>query len=66
MEGKLMRGSDVGKILSKNGFKYLKQEGSHMKYIHNSGQHITVPNHKTIATGTLHSIQKKYFEIINL
>jgi predicted RNA binding protein YcfA (HicA-like mRNA interferase family) len=50
------------KIFEKLGYKIVSQRGSHikLKYICNKGIHtIIIPNHKTIAKGTLNDILSK-------
>jgi predicted RNA binding protein YcfA (HicA-like mRNA interferase family) len=45
------------KALAKLGYGFHRQKGSHIIVIHGTtGQMIAVPNHKTIAVGTLKSI----------
>ena len=51
--------SKLCKILEENGFKRIRQKGSHIimqKNIENSSITIPVPNHKEIKIGTLMSI----------
>lgn len=62
---KVMSADDVIKILTKNGFEFTRQKGSHMTFTHTTGRAIIVPAHKEIAKGTLGSIKKQYFDIIN-
>ena len=46
---------DVIRVLSKFGFEFISQRGSHMKY--SDGKRIVIiPNHSEIAKGTLKSI----------
>ena len=54
---KVMSGSDVAKVPEDNGWKLLRQKGSHRQYKKN---HIvcTVPMHSEIKAGTLSSIKK--------
>lgn len=54
----ILSGSDVCKILNKIGFEIDHQTGSHiiLRNIKSPHRRITVPNHKTIAKGTLRSI----------
>jgi predicted RNA binding protein YcfA (HicA-like mRNA interferase family) len=57
MAGKypILRPSDIISALSKKGFVYKSQKGSHTKY--SNGHRITIiPMHDTVARGTLKSI----------
>ena len=38
------------------GFKYKSQKGSHIKYVSESKRTVVIPNHDTVARGTLRSI----------
>jgi predicted RNA binding protein YcfA (HicA-like mRNA interferase family) len=52
-------GQEVVRFLEKLGYQILRQKGSHIRLrrITNLGEHnITIPNHKTIAKGTLNDI----------
>jgi predicted RNA binding protein YcfA (HicA-like mRNA interferase family) len=68
----LLSSGDVENILRKNGFKFLRQRGSHRQFvgvIEDRKRYVTVPaNRKEIAKGTLASIirqsglgRKKFF-----
>jgi predicted RNA binding protein YcfA (HicA-like mRNA interferase family) len=59
-----MSGAEVGKLLIKDGFELVRQKGSHIIYKHASGASIPVPNHKSLAQGTLNSIKKMHNNII--
>jgi predicted RNA binding protein YcfA (HicA-like mRNA interferase family) len=51
----ILRPNDIISALSKKGFVYKSQRGSHAKY--SNGHHITIiPMHDTVAKGTLKSI----------
>jgi predicted RNA binding protein YcfA (HicA-like mRNA interferase family) len=50
-----LSGADVVRALERVGFTVLRQSGSHMRLGKNDVR-VTVPNHKTIAPGTLKSI----------
>ncbi|WP_369685769.1 type II toxin-antitoxin system HicA family toxin [Ignavibacterium album] len=54
----ILSGKDVCKLLSKIGYEIDHQTGSHIILRNKNFPHrrITVPNHKTIAKGTLRSI----------
>ena len=57
MAGKypILRPQEIISALSKKGFIYKSQKGSHAKY--SDGHHITIiPIHATVARGTLKSI----------
>ena len=47
--------SEVIKVLEKNGFYFVSQKGSHMKYT-NGLRIVIVPKHREIAKGTLKEI----------
>lgn len=53
------------KILNKLGFKFIRQEGSHMFFEHFDGRVIVVPNHpgKNIGRGLLRKIIKHDLKI---
>ncbi|MDR2717058.1 MAG: type II toxin-antitoxin system HicA family toxin [Treponema sp.] len=51
----ILKPNEIISVLSKKGFKYKSQKGSHAKYT--DGHHTTViPMHDTVARGTLKSI----------
>lgn len=45
----------VIKALEKNGFTFVSQKGSHMKYV-KGNRVVIIPNHSEVAKGTLKSI----------
>lgn len=52
-------GQDLLKFLEKLGYQIMRQKGSHIRLrkTTTTGEHnITVPNHKTLAKGTLNDI----------
>ncbi|MBI4823183.1 MAG: type II toxin-antitoxin system HicA family toxin [Nitrospirae bacterium] len=52
-------GQDLLKSLEKLGYQIVRQKGSHIRLrkVATTGEHnITVPNHKTLAKGTLNDI----------
>ena len=51
----LLRPEQVIKGLERNGFRFVKQRGSHRKY-KNNGRTVIVPMHYEVAKGTLTSI----------
>jgi predicted RNA binding protein YcfA (HicA-like mRNA interferase family) len=53
-----LSGADVIRALERAGFVVLRQSGSHVRLGKNEVR-VTVPNHKTIAPGTLISILKQ-------
>lgn len=56
---RILSGKEVCKILFANGFKEVRQRGSHIilqKKIEDSTITVPVPNHSEIKTGTLKSI----------
>jgi predicted RNA binding protein YcfA (HicA-like mRNA interferase family) len=57
---KRLTGKQALAILGKFGFEIYSQEGSHIKVRrfdeHGNKQNITFPKHKTLDTGTCHSI----------
>ncbi len=55
-------GQQLVKILERLGYQVIRQRGSHirMRKVTTSGEHnITIPNHKSIAKGTLSDIITK-------
>jgi len=55
MKYPLLRPNDIISALSKKGFYFKSQKGSHAKYT--NGSHTTIiPLHDTVARGTLKSI----------
>lgn len=56
---KVLSGKDVLTILGKFGFAVVTQKGSHVKLqrtMSGERQTLTIPNHKTLDTGTLQAI----------
>jgi predicted RNA binding protein YcfA (HicA-like mRNA interferase family) len=53
-----LSGADVVRALERAGFTVLRQSGSHIRLGKNEVR-VTVPDHKTIAPGTLKSILKQ-------
>jgi len=54
-----LSGSDLIKILSKVGFQFVRQKGSHIilvKFTESKKRAVVVPNHKEIDRGTLSEI----------
>jgi predicted RNA binding protein YcfA (HicA-like mRNA interferase family) len=54
-----LSGREVRSILEKHGFVLTRQRGSHMmmeKIVEGGTLLVPVPNHKTVATGTLQNI----------
>jgi predicted RNA binding protein YcfA (HicA-like mRNA interferase family) len=51
-------GRDAVKALRRLGFEITRQEGSHIR-LSNGTLHVTIPNHKTIAVGTLKNILRQ-------
>ncbi len=52
-------GQDLARFLEKLGYQITRQKGSHIRLrkVTSVGEHnITIPNHKTIAKGTLNDI----------
>lgn len=50
--------NDVIKVLAKIGYYVRDQKGSHIHLRHPYRKPLTIPNHKTIARGTLRAIIK--------
>jgi predicted RNA binding protein YcfA (HicA-like mRNA interferase family) len=53
-----LSGADVVRALERAGFTVLRQSGSHIRLGKNEVR-VTIPDHKTIAPGTLKSILKQ-------
>jgi predicted RNA binding protein YcfA (HicA-like mRNA interferase family) len=53
-----LSGADVVRALERAGFTVLRQTGSHVRLGKNEVR-VTVPDHKTLAPGTLKSILKQ-------
>ena len=60
-----VKARDLVKVVTKLGFKFRDQSGSHAVYIHPDGRKTTIPIHpsETIGTGLLTKIIKKDLEI---
>ena len=56
----LLSAREISKILFKSGFKFIRQEGSHMFFEHSDGRTIVIPNHpgRDIGRGLLNKIIK--------
>jgi len=55
-------GQELVKVLQKLGYEVVRQKGSHIRLCKttNVGEHhVTVPEHKTIARGTLNDVLTK-------
>ena len=52
---------ELSRILNKLGFKFIRQEGSHMFFEHSDGRTTVIPNHpgEDIGIGLLNKIIKK-------
>lgn len=61
----LLNPKEVIKILDKLGFKFIRQEGSHMFFEHPDGRTTIIPNHpgQDIGRGLLNKILKKDLQI---
>jgi len=61
----LINAKELAKILEKLGFKFARQEGSHMFFKHEDGRVTVVPNHpgEKIGRGLLLKIIKKDLQI---
>jgi len=60
-----VKARDLVKVVTKLGFKFRDQSGSHAVYIHPDGRKTTIPIHppETIGIGLLTKIIKKDLEI---
>jgi len=56
----LLSAREISKILFKSGFKFIRQEGSHMFFEHPDGRTTVIPNHpgRDIGRGLLNKIIK--------
>ena len=54
----VLSGDEVSKILKKIGYEFDHQTGSHiiLRNVNPPFRRVTIPNHKTLAKGTLRSI----------
>lgn len=55
----VLSGTGVIKALSKAGFVFDHQTGSHITLVNSEGKKITVPNHKELGPGILRAIIKQ-------
>lgn len=57
----LLSAKEISRILQKLGFKFIRQEGSHMFFEHPDGRATVIPNHPSqdIGRGLLTKIIKK-------
>lgn len=61
-------GDELGKLLKKYGYEMTRQTGSHVRLTskRKNEHHLTIPRHKSLRIGTLHSILREiavYHEI---
>ena len=61
----LLSARELAKIISELGFKFIRQEGSHMVLEHPDGRTTVIPNHpgEDIGRGLLTKIIKKDLQI---
>lgn len=61
----LLNAREIVKILEKLGFKFMRQEGSHMFFQHEDGRTTVIPNHsgEDIDRGLLNKIVKHDLKI---
>ncbi len=61
----LLSARELSRILEKLGFKFIRQEGSHMFFEHGDGRATVIPNHPSqdIGRGLLTKIIKKDLQI---
>ncbi len=61
----LLSAKELSRIIAKLGFKFIRQEGSHMFFQHESGRATVIPNHpgEDIGRGLLNKIIKKDLQI---
>ena len=54
----VLKAKEIARILKRNGFELIAQQGSHQKWRHANGRQVIVPAHgnKPIPIGTLKSI----------
>ena len=54
----VLNSKEVTRVLKRNGFELIAQQGSHQKWRHENGRQVIVPAHgsKPIPIGTLKSI----------
>ncbi len=56
-----LAGKELGEVVSRNGFIFDHQTGSHMVYMHHDGRKVVIPYHsgEEIGPGLLNKIIKK-------
>jgi predicted RNA binding protein YcfA (HicA-like mRNA interferase family) len=56
-----LSGHEVAKILAAKGYEFDRQRGSHiiLRQAVSPFRRLTIPDHKRVATGTLHAIIKQ-------
>lgn len=61
----MLNARELAKILNKLGFNFIRQEGSHMFFLHPDGRTTVVPNHpgQDIGRGLLNKIIKHDLQI---
>ena len=61
----MLSAKEVIRILNKLGFKFIRQEGSHMFFEHSDGRTTVIPNHpgRDIGRGLLNKIVKHDLQI---
>lgn len=61
----LLKATEIAKILSRLGFKLIRQQGSHMFFGHADGRTTVVPNHprEHVDRGLLNKIVKQDLKI---
>ena len=61
----MLSAKEVIRILNKIGFKFIRQEGSHMFFEHSDGRTTVIPNHpgEDIGRGLLNKIIKHDLQI---
>ena len=55
----VLSGNDLIKALSRIGYNFDHQTGSHITLVNKSGKKITVPNHRELGPGILRAIIKQ-------
>ena len=55
----VLSGKDVIEALSKTGYVFDHQAGSHITLLNSEGKKITVPNHRELGPGILRAIIKQ-------
>jgi len=61
----LLSAKELSRVLDKMGFKFIRQEGSHMFFKHQDGRTTVIPRHpgEDIGRGLLNKIIKKDLQI---